>query len=163
MTNIWKRGRGWVAAGAAVALLAGSAVYAQPHGGRGRGGFDGPRGAMRGMPVPMLRALDLTDAQKEQVQAIMERERPQFAELRARHREAARAVHQAVTADTFDEGTIRERAAALASVEADLAVLRARVHADVVQLLTPDQRQSLEQRRAEREQRMQPRRGNRAR
>ena len=105
-------------------------------GGRGRGGPGGPMGPLGGLP---LRELDLTESQREQVRAIVE---PREAETRAigeRAMAARQALHAATTSASFDEGLVRTRAAELASVEADLAVSRARIYADVFQILTPEQ------------------------
>ena len=104
--------------------------------GRGRGGPGGPMGPLGGLP---LRELNLTESQREQVRAIVE---PREAETRAigeRAMAARQALHAATTSASFDEGLVRARAAELASVEADLAVSRARIYADVFQILTPEQ------------------------
>jgi protein CpxP len=104
--------------------------------GRGRGGPGGPMGPLGGLP---LRELNLTESQREQVRTIVE---PREAETRAigeRAMAARQALHAATTSASFDEGLVRARAAELASVEADLAVSRARIYADVFQLLTPEQ------------------------
>jgi periplasmic protein CpxP/Spy len=106
---------------------------AQGRPGRGRGGPGGPLG---GLP---LRELSLTESQREQVRTIVE---PREAETRAigeRAMAARRALHAATTSASFDEGLVRARAAELASVEADLAVSRARIYADVFEILTPEQ------------------------
>lgn len=105
-----------------------------------------------------LRALDVTDAQREQIRAVFEQYRPQFETLGSQARDAGRALGEAVTAEVFDEATIRDRSAALATVQADLAVLGAQVHAAVFNLLTPEQRQKAADLKAEREQRMEERR-----
>ena len=77
---------------ALVALLAGGvALHAQggPGGrGRGAGGF-GPGGPGFGLP---LRELNLTDAQREQVRAVMEQYRPQFQALNERLQSDIRAI-----------------------------------------------------------------------
>ena len=52
---------------------------------------------------------------------------------------AREALHAATTSPSFDEGLVRAKAAELAAVEADLAVSRARIFADVFQILTPEQ------------------------
>ena len=109
---------------------------AQGRPGRGRGGLGGPMGPLGGLP---LRELNLTESQREQVRAIVE---PREAETRAvgeRAMAARQALHAATTSASFDEGLVRARAAELASVEADLAVSRARIYADVLQILTPEQ------------------------
>ena len=51
---------------------------------------------------------------------------------------AHRAPNDAVTAPQFDEQVVRTRAAELAAVEADAAVLRAKVHSEVFAVLTPE-------------------------
>jgi protein CpxP len=105
--------------------------------GRGGRGFDFAQGRpLGGLP---LRELNLTEAQREQVRAIVE---PQQAETRAigeRAMAARDALHAATMSASFDEGLVRARAAELAAVEADMAVARARVFADVFQILTPEQ------------------------
>ena len=79
---------------ALIALLAGgAALYAQggPGGGRGRGGPGGfgPGGPGAGLA---LRELDLSDAQRQQVRAVMEQYRPQFKALNDRLERDIRAV-----------------------------------------------------------------------
>ncbi len=154
-----------VAALAAVSMLAVPAIHAQsgPRGGRGPGGR-GP-GAMGGM-VRGLRHLDLSQSQREQVRAVMAGYRPQIEALAEQLRPARQALAEAVTAPMFDEGLIRERAAGVAAAEAEMTVLRGRIHSDVFQLLTPEQIQKAEglkterlRRRAERRSRIQERTG----
>jgi protein CpxP len=91
--------------------------------------------------LPMLaRELNITDAQKAQIKTIADSHRDEWKALGDRARTARQALQQAVTADTVDEGLIRQRSAEVAAVEADMAVARARVHAEVFQLLTPEQK-----------------------
>jgi len=104
---------------------------------------DGPARAARGgrPPVRMLAlALDLTDAQQEQIKAIYEGHRQQFDQLRTRGRTAQGAVRAAVEADEVNEQAIRSAVSARAQIEADGAVLRATVRKEVEALLTPEQR-----------------------
>jgi periplasmic protein CpxP/Spy len=112
----------------------------RPQMGRGRG----PGGLGRGGPMGMLpmfgRDLNLTDAQKDQVRTIAESHRDEWKALADRARTAHEALQQAVTADAVDEALIRQRSAAVAAVEADLAVARARTHAEVFRILTPEQK-----------------------
>jgi Spy/CpxP family protein refolding chaperone len=58
---------------------------------------------------------------------------------------AREALHAATTSSSFDEGLVRAKAAELAAAEADLAVERARIYADVFQILTPDQQATAKQ------------------
>ena len=104
---------------------------------------DGPVRAGRGGGPPMRMlslALDLNDAQQEQIKAIFEGHRQEFDELRLRGRTAQGAVRAALEADEVNEQAIRSAVSARAQVEADGAVLRAKVRKEVQALLTPEQR-----------------------
>jgi Spy/CpxP family protein refolding chaperone len=105
----------------------------------GRGG--GPGGGIFGMIGPELQALNLTDAQQKQVQAILESYKSEQHSIRDRMQAARKALNDAVAADTIDEAVIRAKAADQAAVEADSAVLQAKVRAAVYGLLTPEQTQ----------------------
>jgi len=116
--------------------------------GMGPGGRGGPGGPM-GM-LPMLgRRLDLTDAQKDQIKTIADSHKEDWKSLAERARAAHGALNQAVTADTVDEALIRQRSADVAAADADMAVARAKVHAEVVQILTPEQKAKLQSLRPE--------------
>ena len=107
----------------------------------------GMRGAFPGLP---LRALELTDAQREQVRGIMTARQAEFRALRERLRTARQAEQAAVTRVPVDENEVRARVSELSAVQADLAVLRARVHEQVFQVLTPEQQQKARTLSAER-------------
>lgn len=134
MTPTIRRIAGYTAAVAAVAVVSTTAVQADfGHGHRG-----GRRGMMaRGFG---MRGLDLSDAQREQVKAVMGRHREAFQALAGRRSEARQQLHDAIASETIDERLIRERSAAVSVVEADGAVLKARVRSEVAQILTPEQR-----------------------
>ena len=77
-------------------------------------------------------------------------------------------LFRSVTADTFDEAAIRQASADVAAVDADGAVLRAKVHAEVWALLTPEQQQKaqalqaqMELRHSQMRERFEQRRGQR--
>lgn len=131
--------------------------------GRGPRGPGGPGGIM-----PGLRALNLTETQRQQVKVAMESHTAEF-EAQAKAMQTARqALHAVVTADAFDEVAIRLKSADVAVVEADGAVLRAKVHAEVRALLTPEQQQKAKTQQVEKEarhgqirERAAPRRGQR--
>jgi len=135
---------------------------APPMGGPGlggpgmRGGRGGPGGPL-GILGPAARALELTDAQREQIRGVMEPHKAAFESLGPKRAEARKALHDAITADVLDEAAIRSQAAALAVIEADEAVLRATIHAGVVKVLTAEQQEKLKALRAEGEKRMQER------
>ena len=110
-----------------------------PFSGRGPGRMGGPGGPMGMMPM-LAGQLNLTDAQKAQVKTIADSHRDEWKALGDRARTAHQALQQAVTADVVDEGLIRQRSADVAAVDADMAVARARVHAEVFNILTADQK-----------------------
>jgi Spy/CpxP family protein refolding chaperone len=138
---------------------------AQPDPGRprGRGGPGGWLGPEHGGPLGILRILgarlNLTDAQRDQLRNIAEARRDEWKALGDRARSARESLIDAITADTMDEGLIRARAADVAAVEADMAVASARAHAEVWQILTPEQQEQARQFRTEARNRMKERRG----
>src|SRR5687767_13914509 len=126
MTATIKRlGFGIAAAAVAVSLAGGAYAAGQnnssaqgPGGGPGRfggpgGSFGrgGPGGGMRGILPPMLQRLDLTDAQKERVKTIVESHGDEMKAIGDRAAKARAALEAAITGDTFDEATVRTRAA----------------------------------------------------
>jgi len=126
--------------------------------GMGPGGPMGPGGRGPMGMLPMLgRQLGITDAQKEQIKNIATSHRDEWKALADRERAARQALNEAVTADTIDEGLIRQRSAEVAAVEADLAVTRARTHAEVFQILTPEQKAKAQELRSQMQERMKQR------
>jgi Spy/CpxP family protein refolding chaperone len=92
-----------------------------------------------------LQRLNLTDSQTDQVKAIMDSHRDEMKALGDRARAAHDALEAAVTADTVDDTTIRAKSADVAAVDADLAVERARVRAEIFGILTDAQRSEAKQ------------------
>jgi Spy/CpxP family protein refolding chaperone len=117
-----------------------------------RGG--GPGGGPLGMMGRELRMLDLTDAQHQQVRAVFDSHKDELKAIGDRMQAARKALQDAITADTFDEIAIRTKAAEVALVDADAAVLHAKMHAAVVAVLTPEQQQKAKELRGTRENRM---------
>jgi len=134
-----------------------------PAGPMGRGGPGGWLDPERGGPLGMLRMfgarLNLTDAQREQLKNIAQARRDEWRTLGDRARTARESLIDAVTADTIDEALIRARAADVAAVEADMAVASAHAHAEVWQILTPEQQEQARQFRAHARNRLKERRG----
>jgi len=121
---------------------------ATPFMGRGAGRGMGPGGPMGILPM-LPRELQLTDSQKDQVKAIADSHGDEWRALSDRARTAHDAVNAAVTAETVDETTIRQKSAEAAAVDADIAVARAHAHAEVWQLLTTDQKTKLKELQAQ--------------
>jgi len=137
-------------------------------GGRGPGmmgrGMMGPGGpGMRGGPGGMfglpLRELDLTDAQREQVKAIMTSHRDEQKAVGDKMMAARKALHEAIAAETFNEAAIRAAAGEVGAAEADAAVLQAKIHGEVFAILTPEQVKKAKELRSEMENRMKDGRG----
>ena len=146
----------------ALGVSAGAFVHAQdqntnpqppPFRGRGMGpGGRGPGGPMGMLPMLGPR-IGLTDAQKDQIKAIADTHKADWKALADRGRAAHMAVDAAISADTIDEATIRQKSAEAAAVEADVAVARAHARAEVWQILTADQKAQLKTMQAEMKQR----------
>ena len=140
-------------------VLAGTVLAAQgpgPAGPRGRGpGFGRSGGPQAGLA---LRALDLTEAQREQVRQLTQQHREQTRALVERAEVAREAQRQAIAAPSFSEQQVRAATQAVAEVQTDLAVQQARLRSDIYALLTSEQQQRLQQMQAEREVREKARR-----
>jgi Spy/CpxP family protein refolding chaperone len=119
--------------------------------GPGRGRFGdpgrpGPGGPGPGGPVDLpLGRLNLSDAQKDQVKSVMDAHQEEMKTLGERARAAHEALEAAVKADTVDEATIRAKSSEVAATDADMAVMRARIRAEVLQLLTDEQKAQAKQ------------------
>jgi periplasmic protein CpxP/Spy len=160
---------GMFGAAAVAAVVTTGVVHAQTQDGaappqrherRGPGGpggsgrfFGGPGGF--GGPMAMLRQLDLSEEQRTQVRQIMDGHRDELRAVGERVRAAHQAQNDAVTAAQFDEQAVRSKAAELAAVEADAAVLQAKLHSEVFAVLTPEQQAKAAELKAQRQARMQ--------
>lgn len=118
-----------------------------PLGGPGFG-----RGPM-GVSLP-LRELDLSEAQHEQVRLILQGYREEIGAAADKVGAAFKAQNDAVTTVPANESLIRARAAELATVQTEVALLHAKVHGAVWAVLTPEQQAKATTLKAEREQRM---------
>jgi periplasmic protein CpxP/Spy len=157
--------RTMLSAAVALALVAGvggASIAAQENGpGRGQrmarpGGPGGPGMSGPGLGLP-LRQLDLSEAQREALRGITGTHADAFRAVQERARSARRSLNEAVTGEAFDEAMVRQRAAEVAAVEADAAVLRAQVYQQLFAVLTPEQQQKSRELRAAGDQRLQER------
>jgi periplasmic protein CpxP/Spy len=126
-------------------------------GGRGFGPGPGGRFGMLGELGHGLRQLELTDAQREQLRAVMQSHQAEFTEIGDRIRTAHEALDAVVSADSVDESAIRARSADVAAIQADAAVLRAKVHQEVFSLLTAEQQAKAKELRTQAQTRMKER------
>lgn len=114
------------------------------------GGKFGQRGMRGGVG---LRGIELTDAQKEQIKAIHEANKPS-AELQAQHREQMKAFREARKAGTLTE----EQKTQMKAFRDERITKMQAVRAQIEAILTPEQKAELETKRLERQQRMEERR-----
>jgi Spy/CpxP family protein refolding chaperone len=109
--------------------------------GFGRGGeHRGMKGAHRGGGFGMFRDLNLTDAQKEQVRSIMEKNKPDQAV-----REEMRSFREARKNGTLTD----DQKARLQQFREQAKANRQAVHEQLLAVLTVEQRQQLETKKAE--------------
>lgn len=89
----------------------------------------------------MAKKLNLTDAQKKEIQAIIEEERVRTEPLRQKLAEGRKALQQATEAETFDEAAVKSLAANQTNLKAELMVSHLKVRNRIHTLLTPEQRE----------------------
>jgi len=153
-----KRFRSLTLTAALAVFLAGGAMYAQGPGpggrnGRGLGGF-GPGG---GLP---LRALNLTEAQQQQVRTLTQQNREQTRAVAQRLRTAMEAQRKAVATIPINEALIRSTTQELAEAQTDMSIHQARLRSELFALLTPEQQAEAKKIQTERETRLQQRQRN---
>ena len=94
---------------------------------------------------PMLRHLQLSDAQQDKIFTILHAQAPQAREFGKAIHKAHRALHELATAASFDDAKAKSLTDALGKAVADEALLHVRTHRQVFDVLTPEQRQKLTQ------------------
>lgn len=130
-----------LAVSALAVTVAVAATHAQQDPGRGRGGPGrgfGPDGAF-----PVLRQLNLTDAQKDQIKALVGDARAQSSPAAGDAQSIAalrRDLHAAIFADTPDPARIDQLRASLAEAQSAALAARIDVETKIAQVLTPEQR-----------------------
>jgi Spy/CpxP family protein refolding chaperone len=111
----------------------------------------GMRGHMMGLP---LKQLDLTDAQREQVKAVMQKEhasmKPLMTQLHTMHQQLKQYEEGA-----YDEAKVTALVTQQAQTLVQLKVQESRIHSELYQLLTSDQQAKLKEIEANRAAHMQ--------
>jgi periplasmic protein CpxP/Spy len=97
--------------------------------------------------------LNLTDEQKAQMKAVMQKEHPAMKPLFQQQHQIDQQLRQYVEGP-YDEAKVRTLATQKAQLEVELTVAQTRVHNELYQLLTPDQQTQLKQMKADHESRM---------
>jgi periplasmic protein CpxP/Spy len=105
----------------------------------------GPMGMHRGAPMMMLRGLDLTEVQRDQVFKIFHEQEPAVHEQMKQVRQARAALMKLAAAPSFDESRARQAADAQAKALSALAVMHAQTVHRVRDILTPEQRARMDQ------------------
>src|SRR5262249_15036252 len=118
-----------------------------PGGPGGPGGFGmgpGMRGPMGMGPGGLpLGQLNLSESQQSQVRDIMQRYSSDMQQAAGKQRDAREAQLKAIETVPLNEGLVRSTTDALATAEAEAAVIQARIYNDVFAILTADQQKTL--------------------
>ncbi len=125
----------------------------------GRGGHEGGEGREGGFAGHFAEKLNLTDAQKAQMQQIAERFRENTRALRQQGRgERDGEGFDAFKGGTFNEAAVRAAAQARANRQVEMEVARAHMMYEMYNVLTPEQKAQLEADRQQRRQEFRSRR-----
>jgi len=125
---------------------------------RGKRGMRGKRGKRghRGMGR-MFRNLDLTDAQKTQVQTIMKNNRESSKTMRQQMRANKQALRKATENGAFNQSEVQAIANKQGNLHAQMIVQKQKVKAEIFNVLTAEQKAKLAEQKAERAKKMQER------
>jgi len=126
-----------------LAPLAANEAFAQMDEGMMRGGMH-HRG---GGDMMHMRGLNLTEQQRDQIFKIHHESVPAMREQMKQVQKARMDLRQVAMADKFDEAKARQAADAQAKAMANMAVMRAQTMNRVRQVLTPEQRQKMDEMR----------------
>ena len=127
-----------VATSAALGLAPAASAQERPMGPMGMGHHGGP--------MMHLRGLDLSEAQRDQVFRIFHEQAPAVHEQMKQVHSARQQLMKLAAADRFDEARARQAADVQAKALSALAFLRAQTMHRVREVLTPEQRQKLNDR-----------------
>jgi len=111
------------------------------------GGGEMHRGARRDRMMHMLRGLDLTEAQRDQIFQIRHAQAPAMREQAKQLRAARKDLRELAMAPEYDAAKAQASADAMAKAMATMALMRVESTRKVLAVLTPDQRKKLDERR----------------
>ncbi len=117
-----------------------SAPSAVARGGYMKGGFDGGLFRME----HMASELELTDAQRDDFERIMKEGREEARPHVQRMISVRKEMRQFMDAEAFDETAVRSLATKKSASMTELTVIHARTRFEFKSILTPEQRQKLE-------------------
>jgi Spy/CpxP family protein refolding chaperone len=113
------------------------------HGAGGPPPIPGNPGAYEEGPLPHLRGLNLSQAQRDRIFAVLQAQAPAMRAKSREAREALAELHEMAMSTEYDEVMANWLAAVQAKALTELALLRARADHDIHQVLTPEQRKAL--------------------
>lgn len=117
----------------------------------GHGHRYGMRGPMMGFP---FKQLDLTDAQRSQMKAVMHKERASMKPLMQQLHQMNQELKQ-YSEGTYEEAKVQALISQQAQILVQMKVQETRIHNELFQLLTPEQQTKMKEIEANREARMQ--------
>jgi Spy/CpxP family protein refolding chaperone len=129
-------------------VLAGAYAVDAMHSGR-RSGFTGAMGS-RILGLKTLIELNLSDSQKSQLLAIIDKYEKDMEIARNSLREARHNIRTILKAGELNEYDLRNACRQAAPIKEDLLVMGAKMKAELKTVLTPEQLQLLEERKAQR-------------
>lgn len=134
----------------------GAAAKGGPGCGPWSGPFAGPAGGPAGGPMPgpdgvppYLRGIDLSEAQRDKIFALTHAQVPTAREQFKALEKAQRELRALVFQGPYDEAKARALADAAGRAQTELALSRARTDAQILQVLTPEQRKQFDDARPE--------------
>ena len=93
----------------------------------------------------LTRYLNLNEAQQAQAKEIFAKEKPTLDALSQQMKQGHDALMQLETSGTFDENKVRNVASQQTQTMTDLIVEKARIHSQLFQILTPEQKTKMTQ------------------
>jgi len=130
-------------------------------GAKGEGhGHRGGRGGRGDFAMMGFGKLDLTDAQKAQLKQIRENHHQTIAPLMQQIGAKRQEIRQASEGGAFNEALVTQKLVEIAPLEAKMMGEQAKIHQEMLSVLTPDQKAKLDQMRAEGKSRWAERRAN---
>jgi Spy/CpxP family protein refolding chaperone len=112
-------------------------------------GFKGVMGS-RILGLKTLIQLNLSDSQRSRILSIIEKYENDVKSAKNNLREARHKIRTALQAGEFDENAIRNACRQAAPIKEELLVMGAKMMSEMKTVLTPEQLQLLEERKAER-------------
>src|SRR5436305_15075315 len=95
--------------------------------------------------------MKLPQSQQHQTKAILEKEKPALEPLMKQLMQAHKDMSNLEDSGTFDEAKVRALAAQNTQAMTELFVQKARIHSELLQILTPEQKAKLAQIKAKHE------------